>query len=1174
MHLGIHSIRVDDCCVMGWRRPRPALTSFLVGALVAIAPWAYAQPPEAAMPVLTQKVAPAVHTLLISGYGKLPINFEPNVGQASPTVKYLARGDGYSVGLTERGAILSLRQVTTGKPSQSQASRTSRPAPAAQSLLRLSLAHANARPRMRAEQRQDSVSNYFIGNDQSKWHSKVVNYRVVRYEQVYPGIDWVMYGNPQRLEYDLIVAPHADARQIKLQFEGEDSLALADNGDLLVKVQAQTLRQLKPVIYQIAKNGEKHSISGRYVLDHQQVAFHLGDYDHNRRLIIDPVLAYSTYLGGSGADAANSIAVDSAGNAYVAGYTISTDFPTASPLQGAKAGSAFIGNAFVSKFNATGNALVYSTYLGGSGNNFAFGIAVDSAGNAYVAGSTYSTDFPTVNPLQGTNPNAANGVAFVAKINAAGSALLYSTYLGGTGGDNANAIAVDSAGNAYVVGDTVSTDFPSAGPLQAANAGNGDAFVTKFNATGSALLYSTYLGGSGLDSAAAIAVDSAGNAYVAGSTSSINFPTANPMQGANAATGGDTNAFVSKLNAAGNLLAYSTYLGGSTGDSGLAIAVDGSGDAYVAGETRSVDFPTANAFQSLHAGPSGILNAFVTKFNAAGSALLYSTFLGGGGDIAHGIAVDSAGSAYVAGETISTSFPTSSPLQGTLAGARNAFVTKFNAAGSTLLYSTYLGGNSSDIAQGIAVDSAGSAYVAGQTNSTNFPTANPFQGARAGGGIVSPDAFVTKITGPAAPSPTVTIIATPTSIIVGQSSTLTWSSTNATSCTASGAWSGTEPVTGTQTLTPSATGSGVYTLTCTGSGGSANASASLTTNAAPTPTVTIAVNPTAITVGQSAVLTWSSTNATSCAASGTWSGAQTINGSLNESPTVAGTETFTLTCSGTSSTAVSTATLSVAAAPAPSAANLTGKSGAGGLGLDSLLALGLLVAWRLRRVLRIVVLAALALLGLALPATAQNASPQWQFNWNQSYIGIRVGSGVYSESSARLDADLAGAGETGTTTVVHQHRIGGVFYAGVPVYRALSLELGFADLGTYPVDISTTSANIPQLAQTLVRKLEPAGRGVTSNLAAPLDINSWLAIEPRFGLLVYQSKQEVSTTVGTFSHNRVGAGIDAGLALLLHPTQRIYIGAGVDCFDTDGRCNVLLYSAEIEYHFGKRSGAD
>jgi hypothetical protein len=726
----------------------------------------------------------------VAGFGDLPIRFEPNVGQASPQTEYLARGNGYTAAITERGVILSLPLASLS---------TAR--------LLLSPVHAKANPQLRAERPQSSVSNYFIGNDPSQWHRNIANYAAVRYQRIYPGIDWVVYGNPRQLEYDFVVAPGADPHQIELKIEGAGSPSVGDNGDLQVKVHDVTLRQLKPVIYQTAANGVRHYIDGHYVLAHGHFAFALGDYDRSRALIIDPAFVYSTYLGGSGFDLASAIAADGEGNAYVVGSTDSTDFPAEQPLQGGNLERNFP-TAFIAKFNAAGTALVYSTYLGGSGNdrtgNLGFcgaassdnsgrgsvitgnggdgatAIAVDAAGNAYVAGFTSSSDFPTVRPLQATNHAAANrgSNAFLAKLNAAGNALVYSTYLGGSGtqgaqitGDSAAAIAVDGTGDAYVTGITMSPDFPTVMPFQASNgepSGRPTGFVAKLNAAGGALVYSSYLGGSGGkagagvgDCANAIAVDAGGNAYVAGQTSSTDFPIAVAFQSINRSNGLG-NAFLTKLSASGGALAYSTYLGGSTGDAALAVAVDAFGDAYVSGYTWSTDFPTANALQPQNATGGRGTNAFVTKLNPEGSGLIYSTYLGGStDDQANAMALDGAGNAYIAGYTYSNDFPVAGPLQTTnhaaSHSANNAFISVLNSTGSTLQFSTYLGGSGragyipcptgvnscppvtdGDSATAIAVDSLANLYVTGFANSTDFPTVSAFQ--------TRPTAiFVTKI---------------------------------------------------------------------------------------------------------------------------------------------------------------------------------------------------------------------------------------------------------------------------------------------------------------------------------------------------------------------------------------------------------------------------------------------
>jgi Beta-propeller repeat len=394
------------------------------------------------------------------------------------------------------------------------------------------------------------------------------------------------------------------------------------------------------------------------------------------------------------------------------------------------------GDAFVTEINSGGSALVYSTYLGGSGEDQGCGIAVDNSGDVYVTGFTSSTNFPTMNPLQ--SANGGDYDAFVTEINAGGAALVYSTYLGGSSYDFGSAIAVDGSGDAYVTGYTYSTNFPTMNPLQPQNGGGTvDAFVTKINAGGSALVYSTYLGGSAEDQGSGIAVDSSGSAYVTGNTDSTNFPTMNPFQKAN---GGDTDAFVAKLQPSGSALIYSTYLGGKGVDQGFGIAVDGSGNAYVTGSTASTDFPTMNPLQPQNANN---VDAFVTEINAAGSALIYSTYLGGKrADFGYAIAVDSSGDAYVTGLTSSVTFPTMNPLQPAYGGgSEDAFATEISAGGSAFIYSTYLGGSGDDVGYGIALGPSGATYVTGFTSSADFPTMNPLQAANGGGS----NAFVAKI---------------------------------------------------------------------------------------------------------------------------------------------------------------------------------------------------------------------------------------------------------------------------------------------------------------------------------------------------------------------------------------------------------------------------------------------
>ena len=684
---------------------------------------------------------------VLDQYGKLPLSFEANYGQTDSKVNFIARGPGYSLFLTGQEAVIALKKAAVrslevkGLPTREPVEKRKEGA-AGGTVVRMELAKANAAPRIVGAEELPGKANYFIGNDPAKWRTNVPTYAEVKYAGVYPGVDLVYYGNQGQLEYDFVVAPGVDPNEIRLNFRGAAKLRVDKKGDLLLGSGGEEVRFEKPVVYQEVA-GARKPVEASYVLaSANRIGFRLGEYDHSQRLVIDPVLVYSTYLGGSGNDFGNGIAVDSAGDAYVTGYNGSLNFPTVNPLQPANGGDET--DAFVAKLNPAGSALVYSTYLGGTGGDFGSSIAVDNGGNVYVTGFTASTDFPTVNPLQPTYGGGLSD-AFVAKLNPAGSALVYSTYLGGSADTLGYGIAVDNAGHAYVTGYTMFTGFPTTpGAFQMTYAGGtSDAFVAKLNPAGSAFVYATILGGSSFDVGYGIAVDSAGNAYATGYTDSTDFPTVNPLQPMNAGASGAGNAFVAKFNPAGSALVYSTYLGGCGGEYSYGIAVDTAGNAYVTGSTASTDFPTVNPLQPTYGGDG---DAFVAKLNSSGSALVYSTYLGGtGDDFGRGVAVDSEGNAYVIGQTGSTNFPTVSPLQPTYGGGGDAFVAKLNSSGSALVYSTYLGGTGDDFGNGIAVDRVSNAYVTGGTASTNFPTMNPLQSTNGGVGGEGEDAFVAKI---------------------------------------------------------------------------------------------------------------------------------------------------------------------------------------------------------------------------------------------------------------------------------------------------------------------------------------------------------------------------------------------------------------------------------------------
>ena len=633
-------------------------------------------------------------------YGRVPLSFESNSGQTDSQAEFIARGAGFTLFLSQGSAVLVLR---AGGRHDKELER--------ETVLRIDHIGGSGEPQVIAQQELPGKVNYFIGNDPGSWRTNIATYARVKYRDVYPGVDLVYYGNDGQLEYDFVVAPGADPASIGLGFAGANDTQVDAAGDLVLHAGGGDARLRRPVLYQEA-NGVREAIAGGYVLyDDRHVGFAVGAYDPARPLVIDPVLVYSTYLGGSGFDEGLGIAVDPSGHAYVTGVTTSANFPTVNAFQPTFGGGG--GDAFVTKLSPDGAALVYSTYLGGGGTDGGLGIAVDPAGHAFVTGVTQSANFPTVNAFQ---PTFGSGFvhAFVTKLSADGAALVYSTYLGGSVIDRGFGIAVDPAGHAFVTGVTKSANFPTVNAFQPTRGGDFDAFVTKLSADGAALVYSTYLGGGVFDEGLGIAVDPAGHAFVTGVTESANFPTVNAYQ---PTLGGGGDAFVTKLSADGAALVYSTYLGGGSTDEGLGIAADPAGHAYVTGFTASANFPTVNAFQPTRGGD---FDAFVTKVSADGAALVYSTYLGGGlFDEGFGIAADPAGHAYVTGFTASANFPTVNALQLTFGCCGDAFVTKLSADGAALVYSTYLGGGSGS---GIAVDIAGDAFVTGTISAANFPT--------------------------------------------------------------------------------------------------------------------------------------------------------------------------------------------------------------------------------------------------------------------------------------------------------------------------------------------------------------------------------------------------------------------------------------------------------------------
>lgn len=724
-------------------------------------PLAGARPQNAAvMPLVSNSSRPAeaqekTRLRVEVGYGNLPLSFEPNRGQTDPQVKFLSRAGNRTLWLTSNEAVLAVgRPSLPTRPDQERAEAAtaglSRTAEAASAVLRMRFVGANSDAEIEGEDKQPGTVNYFAGKPE-QWRTRIPTFARVRYHSLYPGIDLVFYGDNRELEYDLVVSPGADPGRISLALQGATEVRLDGAGNLIVKTPAGDVIQQKPKIYQ-RKGPKLTAVSGEYVIRGRgEVGFRLGSYDPKLAVVIDPVLRYSSFLGGSGLDSGRGIAVDSLKRAVVTGLTCSLNFPrTTGPasFQGCA--------AFVTKFDFTGSQLVFSTFVGES--NFEFfdvgGMALDSAGNTYITGITENRNFPTTTGAFETELGPGDPfAAFVTKISANGTALVYSTFLGGGTHDEGHAIAVDSSGNAYVTGETHDQGFPTTpGAFQRNCKLSGvscdSAFVTKFNASGSRLLYSTFLGGSGGQAGLGIAVDRNGNAFVTGFTEAADFPTtagsAQPVF-----KGGMSNAFVTEISSSGSHLIYSTYLGGTRLDSGAAIALDSSGNAFVTGFAGSFDFPVKNAFQpQCRVAVHFCADAFVTKLNPNGR-IVYSTFLGGGGDGGTGIAVTPGGQAYVTGSTTSGGFPTTQTAfqrvlggdGGMFGGANDIFITKFSTAGQ-LIYSSYMGGSGDEVGTAVALDSDTNAYLTGTVGSTLPVTPGAFQ-QKFGGG--ASDAFVAKV---------------------------------------------------------------------------------------------------------------------------------------------------------------------------------------------------------------------------------------------------------------------------------------------------------------------------------------------------------------------------------------------------------------------------------------------
>lgn len=699
-----------------------------------------------------------------AAYGQIPLSFEANEGQVPSEYSFVAHGAAYDSYFAPRGVLIAMHS-TTG---------------AANRQVRISFGGGGASTPHGVDI-LPTRTNYFIGNDPARWQTNVPSFGRIRYERVFPGVDVAFYGRRKQLENDFIVQPGADPAAVSFQVAGADSVAVDSAGDLVVQVAGEELRWKKPGIYQEDGGGQKWIDGGYVVGPANTVKFRVGAYDRTRALVIDPVLVFSTYMGRNLDETGIRIALDAAGNIVVGGVTTSNNFPVVNSLDPPVGRSTT--DAFVIRVSPDGATLLSSTVIGGNRRTVGAGLALDGAGNIYLAGATIADDYPTTKGVfqpayaGGGDLGSSVGDGFITKLDPSASKILYSTFLGGSDSDGIAAIAVDAQGNAYVTGGTTSNNFPvSSNAFQSFYRGSsnnaqikvGDAFVTKINPNATAIVYSTLLGGSGDDAPSSIVVDAGGVAYVGGYTGSTNFPVLNAAIPAFKGSGGQEytyfgDGFISAIKPDGSGLVYSTYLGGRFDDGVTALALDKSGALYATGYTLSTDFPLAgNSAQTTnHGSGTNVLihpgDGFLTKFDKNG-AIVYSTYLGGAGDDSGlGVATDGAGNVYVTGFTNSSDFPLTAPVQNTNKGgggqpylrSGDAFVTQFNPAGA-IVFSTFIGGSKDDGGVGIVVDSGGSIYITGNTMSLDFPVTagvlqRGFAGASGGGYAAQGDAFIVKL---------------------------------------------------------------------------------------------------------------------------------------------------------------------------------------------------------------------------------------------------------------------------------------------------------------------------------------------------------------------------------------------------------------------------------------------
>jgi|GEM_PF-3221085 len=720
---------------------------------------------------------------------QMPLTFTKNVGQWDERVLFRANSGGATMWFTKEGVtyqftrridknetvsalgVAQLPSALSGLDSRLRGDDMDRDS-VEQSVLTAKFVGANPNPEAIGEGLMDYKCNYSFGNDPSRWRTEVPNYEAITLKGIYDGIDLEYSSTADgTMRYDFIIAPGADAAQIKVAYDGSVEISVDSNGKMIARTKWGTM---------IEAFGQDNSLSGtaapQFVLSSDNTVDLAVDSqyrDQPKSLTVG--VSFSTYLGGASTDWPSAIAVDKQGNVYVTSTTYSTNYPVVSAFNNTLNGGSDI---TVSKFLPDGSSLVYSTYIGGSGDDNATSIVVDSLGSAYVTGMTSSSNFPTVNAYHATNYGGQDVVAL--KLAPRGNALAFSTYLGGSSEDNAYGIGIDRLGRVCVGGFTASTNFPTFNSYDNSyNGGTYDGFVTKFTADGTALVYSTFLGGSGsTDRIEGLAVDTAGCAYVTGLTNSSNFPV---THGYDTTFNGSNDVFLTKFSPSGTSLEYSTFIGGVGDDHGEGLAIGTDNSVYVTGFTAASDFPTVNAYDNSFNGGN---DAFVSKISLGGDSLLYSTYLGGSGaDLAYGIVVDGLGRATITGFTGSGNYPIANAFDGTYnGGTYDVFVSILSPTGTNLLCSSYLGGSGTDAGEALAIDAAGDLYLTGYTWSSNFPTTNPYQLYQG-----SQDGFVVKLTS-GHPDLAMTQITNPSQATASDSITVEYSVSNIGTKDALDAW--------------------------------------------------------------------------------------------------------------------------------------------------------------------------------------------------------------------------------------------------------------------------------------------------------------------------------------------------------------------------------------------------